>query len=211
MTPLGKCTTDSTGLIVTFAGGPAQFNPSWAGLQIAIGGALSSIASVTSPTQMKLASSVGQFSSPVPFAPNRETIYQAFFNLLAGIPGLVTSSRRPQIFGNVPAEQQPALFTEQRGENPIKLGNGIPYRWELDIMIMVYVYSADDQIAPVTLLNPIVDQIELLLPATSTQQFQRQTLNGLVYEVRLLGDGKADQGSLGNQALSLIPARITTT
>jgi hypothetical protein len=203
---IGKCTTDNTGLIVTQASG-IQFAPSWVGLQLVIGDQLSTIASVTSPKQMVLVKRVGPFSTPVPFAPNRETIYQAFFNLVSRAPGLQKASRTPRIFSDVDPSEKPFLFVEQMGENAQRQGVSVPYNWQLDISIGIYVYSPDPEtVVPASVLNPILDSLEAMLAPSPTSG--RQTLDGLVYEARLLGNGHEAAGAIGNNAWAYVPARI---
>ncbi len=114
--PLARVTTDVTGLIVTASWARSPFQSSWTGLQIVVGGIQSFIASVQSQTQLTLTRSVGQFSTPVPLLPNRETIYQAFFNLVKQAPSLTTSSRVPRDFRDYQAEELPTLYIEQFGE-----------------------------------------------------------------------------------------------
>ena len=138
----------------------------------------------------------------------REQVYSALFALVSQAKGVNTTARRTAIYTNIPPEQQPALFQEQVGENPINQGRGLPYVWELEVVLGVYAYCADETVAPDTLLNPILDSIEAILPPNTV--LGPQTLGGLVYECRLVGNAKAFSGSLGNQAFAYIPIRIKT-
>lgn len=143
----------------------------------------------------------------------REQIYSALFNMVVAAVGslVVTSSRRPNIFSDIPPNQQPALYMEQIGQNPIRRGIGLPYYWELDVNFIIYAYAPDDGIAPDTLLNPILDAIENAIPpGTVKGQGGANTLNGLVSEVRLLEKGGETSGSLVNQAWAFVPVRIST-
>lgn len=208
MQALAKVTVDSTGLIVTQEGGPRQFAPSWAGLPFVINGIPTFVASVTSVVQLTLKNSVGQITQPTGLFPTRETIYQAFFNLVSQAPGLVTASRIPMIYEQVAAEQKPFLFVEQVGENPLRAGAGMPYKWELDVAIGLYVFSGNPNVAPVSVMNPILDAIEQMLAPSPTLGIQN--LGGIVYEARLLGSGKEAAGAIAENAWSYIPARIYT-
>jgi len=210
MQALAKVSTDATGLIVTQTGGPRQFQPSWVGLPFMINGLPTTVASVISPIQMTLATSVGQLTTPTPLIPTRETIYQSFFNLVKQTPGVITASRVPRTFEDVPPEQKPFIFMEQVGENPQRKGAGLPYNWELDVAIGIFVFSpSPDQIPPATLLNPILDGIEAMLAPAPTIGIQN--LDGIVYEARLLGNGKEAAGAIGTNAWAYLPARIFTT
>jgi hypothetical protein len=215
MRPLGTCTTDSTGLIVTLTRG-RFFDPSWATLPFCIGGngveANATLQSVQSQRQVTLTGPIGPYLTPVAFAPTRETIYQAFYNkMTAGVPGLKTTKRRSLLFGDLPPEQQPALFIEEVGQNPESSQRGLKYKWELDVVLGLYVFNSDtDQVFPT--MNPILDWIEATLPGDDPQSpgGNPQTLGGLVYWVRLTGDGKAYSGAKGGQGFAYLPARITT-
>jgi|SRR5579863_6985143 len=215
---LGTCTVDGTGKIVTFVNGIQRvpgFDPSWQGLgtplnpglQMVIGGKVARIQTVNSPTTMTLASSIGAMPSPVPFLPNRETLYQALFNLVSQAPGLVTWSRRTMLPQNVDGSDQPALFMDQRGENPERQGQGIPYMWRLEAELKIYCYSGDTSIPPATLLNPILDAIEAMFPP-QIAALVPQTFGGLCVEARLQGDGKGEAGTIGNQAVAFVPVMI---
>jgi hypothetical protein len=224
--PIAKVSTDSTGLIVTFQRGTercSQFVQAWAGygtsvgvpganagnaLQIVIGGTVSTIASVQSGTQLTLLTPVQANGSNLPMVPNRETVYQALFNLISQSAQFTTVTRVPQIWANITPAQCPYLWQDQAGENQMESARGMPYKWEFDVLFGLYTYSGDPQtIAPVTLLNPILDAIETQISPNQTTG-QGNTLNGLVYEVRLLGKEKGEAGALVNNAWAAVPAVI---
>jgi len=213
---LATVSTDSTGMILTLERGSQrcpQFNTAWQGLQFVLNGLITTpvtVFSVDSPQQMTLTAPIQTNSGPlqlanVPLSPNRETIYQAVFNVIKGIPGLLTSSRRTPPTSQVDATLQPAMFFEQIGERPTG-PRGAPYKWELDGLIVLYAYMGDQNGAPVTIINPMVDYIEAAFPGD--QNGLPDQLVGLVDEVRLLGDDHCWAGSLGQQATAHIPMRI---
>lgn len=206
MIQVARVSTDAVGLLVSQISGK-QFMKSWEGLPFLVNGTEATVVSVQSSIQLQLNKSVGQGLTNVFLTPNRETVYQAFFNLVKKAPGVVTASRVPQIFSDVPPEQQPFLFVEQMGENAQREGTGIPYNWQFDVAIGICVYSPDPKNqVPASLLNPILDSIEAMLPPSPTQG--AQDLDGLVVEARLLGNGKGVAGAIGNQAWAYVPARI---
>lgn len=140
----------------------------------------------------------------------REEIYGALFTLLKDSTVFRTVSRRPIPPTNVDPSIQPALFMEQTGENPVYVGRGVPYKWELDVMLHVYVYEGDNNAAPSIKLNELLDEIERLFPIPQAG-IVPQTLGGLVSEARLLGEGRAFSGSIANQAFAYVPIRIVAT
>jgi hypothetical protein len=143
----------------------------------------------------------------------REQIYSTLFEMVVKAVGplVKTSSRRPDIFANLSPQQQPALFMEQIGQNPIRKGIGLPYYWELDVNFIIYAYAPNNGVAPDTLLNPILDAIENAIPPGTIKGISgANTLGGLVAEVRLLEKGGESSGSLVNQAWAFVPVRIST-
>ena len=216
-TTLATVSTDSTGMIVTMVRGSQripQFFPNWQGLQFILGGQVTkpvTVLSVDSPRQMTLAAPVQGDSGPmqftnVPLSPTRETIYQAFFNVLKTVPGVLTSSRRTPPTSGVDPASQPALFMEQVKEDP-KGERGTPYYWALEVVIELYVFVGDENASPVTVINPMIDFIEQTFPGEGGIGLPNQ-LTGLVDEVRLIGGEHAGAGSLGPQAFAHIPVRI---
>ena len=213
MKHLGFCTTDSGGTVVSFKGG-RFFDSTWANLPIIIGGATATIASVQSQMQFTLANPVGPFTTtPVQFAPCRETLYLALFNLLKNnIPGLRSTYRRAALFSDPPPDQQPSLFMEQIGETPDRgpMG-GLPYKWNLDVLLGLYIFQDDpDQVFPT--MNPFLDAIEAALPGDNPKSSggHAQTLGGLVEQAWLTSEEKPYSGAKGGQGFAYVPARIST-
>jgi len=133
----------------------------------------------------------------------REPIYAALFALLAASGGYVTTSRRLLHWNDVSKEQQPALFQAQRNELA-KTDTGKPTVWTLNVDVYVYVRT-DGGAPPGPILNPLLDAIEAALaPAGSNVQ----TLGGLVHYARIDGAIETDEGTLGDQAVAIIPISI---
>ena len=137
---------------------------------------------------------------------NREPIYAALFGLVSGVPGIVTASRRLKHWNDVPAVDQPALFQIQKGETG-EQAQGLPMKWTLAAEIYLYVNSGDDPAGiPATELNNLLDLIELALAPNFRGV---QTLGGLVSHCWISGRIETDEGSLGSQAVAIIPISIT--
>lgn len=139
---------------------------------------------------------------------DRETIYQALFDYLQTIPGIVTFSRRVLLFHNVPPDQQPALYMEQVSETQLERRIGFPNRWRLSVMVGIYVHTGDDPDAvPATVMNPILDVFEKMFQIKGPQ---RVTLGGLVADAMISGDERIALGSLGPQCFAFVPLELTT-
>ena len=149
-------------------------------------------------------------------APNRETIYQALQNhVAANVEGIKNLKRRSVIFSDMPPDQQPAIFLEQIGETPEHAGTGgmgLAYKWELSVMLGLYVFSEDpDKVFPA--MNPILDAIEAAFPGDNPADpaGHAKNLGGLVYWVRLGGgELKPYSGAKGGQGFAYVPLSITT-
>jgi hypothetical protein len=135
---------------------------------------------------------------------DREAIYVALFNLIASNPSFVTTSRILKHWDDVPAGQQPALFMAQ-GQQDATTERGKPTIWKLDAKLYVYVRTDGAQV-PSTVLNPLLDAIEAALQGNAAEN--TQTLGGLVDYCRIEGTIETDEGTLGNQAVAIIPVSI---
>jgi hypothetical protein len=136
----------------------------------------------------------------------REPIYAALFALWGDIPGLVTVSRRLKHWSDVPANEHPALFQVQRKEKPVQ-DKGVPTKWFLHVDLYLYVNSGDPDVPPSPLLNAILDAIEAKVPAPGTID-EVQALGGLVSHAWISGEIETDEGTLGSQAVAIIPIEI---
>ena len=138
---------------------------------------------------------------------NREAIYSALFAAVSVAPGLVTKSRKLKHWNDVPASQRPALFQAQKNEVAM-VQTSQPTRWMLNVDLYLYV-STQGATSPGSVLNPIVDAI------CATLDFQaggnRQTLGGLVHYARVDGSIETDEGTLGDDAVAIIPVAILTS
>lgn len=141
----------------------------------------------------------------------REPLYAALFALLQQVPGIVTCSRRLRHWSDVGRSEQPALFLAQVRETatPGDPAHGLPTKWLLQADLYLYVYG-DSRSPPGIRLNPLLDAIEAALAPTGPMQ-RTQTLGGLAERCWIEGDIDTDEGTLGDQAVAIIPVRILAT
>lgn len=135
---------------------------------------------------------------------NREPIYSALFAKLAGSAGYVTTSRRLKHWNDVQPEQQPALYLAQKGEIALTV-RGQPTKWTLTVDVYVYVRTTGEQ-SPGPLLNNLLDAIEAALAPNAIEN--AQTLGGLCEWCRIEGAIETDEGTLGDQAVAIIPIHL---
>ncbi|WP_034302536.1 hypothetical protein [Herbaspirillum sp. RV1423] len=134
---------------------------------------------------------------------NREQIYSALFAKLAAAPGYKTTSRKLLHWADVKPQEQPALFQAQRREMALTTP-GQPTVWSFEVDVYVYVYAKSS--APSQLLNPLLDAIgTALAPDPITNKCR---LGGLVEHAWIEGAIQTDEGTLGDQAVAIIPIVI---
>jgi hypothetical protein len=140
----------------------------------------------------------------------REPIYQALFSVLANAAGFATASRRLRHWSDVSAVEQPALFMAQKSE-VAEQRRGLPTKWLCDIDAYIYCHAPDDLTAPATVLNPLLDAVEAALAPQAGRDVaaNTQTLGDLAYQVWINGKIETDEGTLGGQAVAIVPIRIT--
>src|SRR5690348_2001477 len=133
----------------------------------------------------------------------REPIYSALFALLSAAASFATSSRRLRHWSDVGSAEQPALFVVQKSETAERKA-GLPAKWRAAVDVYVYVHAPDDETAPSTVLNPLLDAIEAAL----APQGSVQTLGGLAAHAWIAGKIETDEGVLGGQAVAIVPVEI---
>lgn len=136
---------------------------------------------------------------------NREPIYAALFGLLSQAANFQTSSRRRKHWDDVSPAQQPSLFQCQIREKGASKYINLPTVYTLQVEVWVYVHSADPDLAPSQLLNPLVDAVAATLQPLPPGA---QTLGGLVTSCQISGDIEYDEGLLGDQAVAKIPVAL---
>lgn len=138
----------------------------------------------------------------------REPIYAEIFALLQAIPGVVTCSRILKHWADVPAEQQPALYLAQKSERQ-QTTTGEPTLHYLSAEIYVYVRTDGDKV-PGTELNRLLDSIDTLFPQNPNSGLQTLNAAGVQW-ARVDGTIETDEGTLGQQAVAIVPILILAT
>ena len=153
---------------------------------------------------------------------DRELLFSTLFDRLNSIPDFAYKSRLFKTYDDLPIDSQPALIM-CKGQEEIIATKGLPPIWKLDGNIYVYCRNDfDTSVSPSIQLNNLLQKIE--------QAFERQpnevnsasanfinsldyttTLNGLCISCTIFGRIITDEGTLGNQAVAMVPFEITTT
>ena len=141
-----------------------------------------------------------------------ESIYQALFNRLSNVQGMVSVSRRLKHFNHVNNDQRPALFVTQgnQAENPVK---GLNAKIILSADLYLYVFEVDPDKAISTQINNYVDLIRNVIKPEFPEICEYQTLNGLVEHCWIDGTIEVYEGvdgMLDGQGIAIIPIQILT-
>ena len=143
---------------------------------------------------------------------NREAVITALWGLVQTLPGLVTKSRRPRYWTDVPREEQPALFMGAGDQDPKNDQSGQPVVWTLKAQLYLYVQSSDPSVPPSIVLNGYLDLLEKMFgpqanPGPWGQGFQ-QTLGGLVKHAWIAGPITTSGDLLGDQGVAIVPIEM---
>lgn len=137
----------------------------------------------------------------------REPIYRALYKLLnEGVTSAVTFSRVLAHWDDVSPNQQPAMFMTQDSQI-VERESGRPARYTLGVKLWIYCHRDSMDDIPVVQLNNVLDEIEAAIQPDPSPSY-RQTLGGLVEKCWIDGSIDTDEGTLGNQAVAIVPIRI---
>lgn len=138
---------------------------------------------------------------------NREAIYSALFATMEKIAGVRTSSRRLRSWTEV--EEFPAIFQAQKSETGTKSGRGVPTKWDMYCELFIYTHDEPEKLASQS-LNEMLDLVEQAL-ASPNPIDHKQTLGGLVHDCWIDGQITTDEGTLGENAVAIVPIHIITS
>lgn len=138
----------------------------------------------------------------------REAIYAALWELGAGAARFTSASRRLRHWADVAPAEQPALFMSEKGGQAATKRLGTPIVWTLYAEFYLYVHSSDPYLAPATILNPLLDALEVALAPASTTGIQNLGMPEMVQHAYIAGKIETDEGVLGDQAIAIVPVEI---
>jgi hypothetical protein len=128
---------------------------------------------------------------------------------LQAATGAITSSRTLKHWSDVAPVSQPALFQAHKNDTAEVPVRGAPTKWNLRFDIYLYVNTAGKEMPPSQEMNPLLDAIDAALAPTAGTEVQ--TLGGLVHHCWISGSIETDEGTLGDQAVAIIPVDILAT
>jgi hypothetical protein len=138
----------------------------------------------------------------------RESIYAALWSLASGAAAFASANRRLRHWVDLAPAEQPALFMCEKGGQAVSKTPGAPTVWTLYADFYIYVHSSDPYLAPATLLNPLLDALEVALAPALATGVQNLGLPAMVQHARIAGKIETDEGVLGDQAIAIVPVEI---
>ena len=141
----------------------------------------------------------------------REQAMVALFNTLKSAtmadnvtPAFKLASRRIKLWGDVPAQQQPALFLIETHETRMQQPpQGMPSKLLMKASAVVYTSTPDTGI-PSTAMNLALDSIERALKPDDLSR-NVFTLGGIVYRCWVEGNIIKTPGDLDGQGMAIVP------
>ena len=119
--------------------------------------------------------------------------------------GWVTTSTKLLHWADVPASQRPALFQTMGNPELDTAGDGAA---GLILPLNSYIYVTHT--VPAGPAAQLADRIDALRTAFAPPiGSQWQTLGGLVHRATITGTIQTDEGTLGTDAVAIVPVRIT--
>lgn len=148
---------------------------------------------------------------------NRETIFSALYAQLqtatkadGRTPAFVTVSRRFRMWTDVPQDQRPALFIQQKKNSYSRAAQGesAPQKVTLNAILWIYTYHnvGDQAVVPATDMNNLLDAIDRALQGSAMTGLQ--TLGGLVSHCWIEDDVDFDAGDIDGDGVATIPVKI---
>jgi hypothetical protein len=139
---------------------------------------------------------------------DREAIYSALWILGSSSSNFASSNRRLRHWSDVAPAEQPALFMSEKGGHAAVKALGAPIVWTLYADFYIYVHCSDPYMAPATILNPLLDALELALAPSPASGIQNLGLPTMVQHAYIAGKIETDEGVLGDQAIAIVPVEI---
>jgi hypothetical protein len=138
----------------------------------------------------------------------REPVYAALWSLASNAADFATAQRRLRHWADVAPAEQPALFMSEKGASAKVKALGAPVVWALYADLYLYAHSSDPYLAPASILNPLLDAVEAALAPAATTGIQDLGLPQFVQHAYIAGKVETDEGTLGDQAIAIVPVEI---
>ena len=144
----------------------------------------------------------------------RETVYQAFFELMKKSAGFNTISRIPIPSDSLAGANLPALEVVGEQETAEFRGLGLMIVWKIQMLLLVYCDTSDPSTPAFVTLNALLDSIDkALTPDPQTGKIELFDADGVpvVVDVHFSGTILKDPSFQSGIGAAGIPIEIVTT
>ena len=140
----------------------------------------------------------------------REQALRALLALVGGAyPWKSPPARRLRLWSDVALVDRPACFLFEGGSETYGDGAGPNPKRILEVKLFVYVDAHDPSVAGASLLNAILDALDVALaPTGGDVALGRLTLGGAAYGCSINGRPLKDPGDLDGDGLLVVPIEI---
>lgn len=138
--------------------------------------------------------------------PSRLEVYQALMDHLRNLPGIIKVSDRPLHHSKVNRADMPMVILLPALESHAAQAGGqtVPV---LAPVLVLYVSEGEGVVSATQALNAALDTLDRAFVGPPFSD-HRQTLGGLVYQVRISGMVETDGGEWNSKAGAVIPLEI---
>jgi hypothetical protein len=140
---------------------------------------------------------------------SREAAFSALFQRVSlAFPwGLV--SRRIKLWSEVPHSQRPALFQLESGPETYQWSSPATPRRTWEAKLFMYFDARDPSRPGASAINHALDALDAALAPTGSDRANgRQTLDGAVYDCKIIGVPVRDTGDLDGDGLAVASVRL---
>lgn len=142
-------------------------------------------------------------------APTREAIDVAVFAKITAMKtagDIKTASRVWKAWADVPANEQPAIFLVKMPENKIQDKGSPPLNFRRYDLVVYTNTGQDIRIIRATQINTVLDKLDVAFAPDAVTGFQ--DLGGVVSHAWIVGETTIVEGTLGEQAVMVVPLEV---
>ncbi len=140
---------------------------------------------------------------------SREAAFSALFQRVTTAYGWGVASRRIKLWSEVPAALRPALFQLESGPETYQWTSLATPRRTFEVKLFLYFDARDPTKPGACAINEALDALDAALAPRRLDNAQgRQTLDGAVYDCKIVGVPVRDTGDLDGDGLAVVSVRL---
>jgi hypothetical protein len=140
---------------------------------------------------------------------SREAAFSKLFTRVSAAYDWKLASRRIKLWSEVPAQLRPALFQLESGPETYQWTTLATPRRNFEAKLFLYFDSRDPSEPGARAINEALDALDAALaPSGLDVSRGRQTLDGAVFDCKILGVPVRDTGDLDGDGLAVVSVRL---